>query len=57
MTADQFRALLRQRLESVPDRVLLRVLVAGRENGLVELTGVQLLAARVNDFETGAHKI
>jgi fatty-acyl-CoA synthase len=47
MTADQFRALLRQRLESVPDRVLLRVLVAGRENGLVELTGVQLLARSV----------
>ena len=47
MTADQFRALLRQRLESVPDRVLLRVLVSGRENGLVELTGVELLARSV----------
>src|SRR5580700_10076717 len=47
MTVDQFRALLRQRLQSVPDRVLLRVLVAGRENGLVELTGVELLARSV----------
>lgn len=47
MTADQFRTLLRQRLESVPDRVLLRVLFSGRENDFVELTGVGLLARSV----------
>jgi fatty-acyl-CoA synthase len=44
MTADRFRTLLRQRLESVFDRALLRVFVSGRENGLTELTGAELLA-------------
>ena len=44
MTADQFCTLLRQRLESVSDRVLLRVLVSGRKDGLVEFTGAEILA-------------
>jgi fatty-acyl-CoA synthase len=43
MTSHLFRTLLRRRLESVSDRVLLRVLVSGRQNGLVELTGAELL--------------
>jgi hypothetical protein len=44
MKSDQFRALLRQRLESGSDRILLRVLVPGRENGLMELIGPALCA-------------
>jgi fatty-acyl-CoA synthase len=44
MTSDLFRTLLRQRLESAADRVLLRILVSRRENDLVELTGPELCA-------------
>jgi fatty-acyl-CoA synthase len=44
MKSDQFRALLRQQLESGSDRILLRVLVPGREDELMELTGPALCA-------------
>jgi fatty-acyl-CoA synthase len=45
MTSELFRKLLRQRLESASDRILLRVLVSGKENRLIEFTG-QALCAR-----------
>jgi fatty-acyl-CoA synthase len=47
MTSDLFRTLLRRRLESASDRVLLRVLVSRRENDLVELTGPELCARSI----------
>jgi fatty-acyl-CoA synthase len=47
MTSDLFRTLLRQRLESASDRVLLRVLVSRREKDLVELTGPELCARSI----------
>ena len=47
MTSDVFRSLLRQRLESASDRVLLRVLVSRREEDLVELTGPELCARSI----------
>ena len=42
MTSDSFRTMLRRRLESASDRVLLRVLVSRRDSDLVELTGPEL---------------
>jgi fatty-acyl-CoA synthase len=47
MTSGLFRTLLRRRLESASDRVLLRILVSGRENDLVELTGPELCAKSI----------
>jgi fatty-acyl-CoA synthase len=44
MTADHFRSLLRHRIESFSDQVLLRVLVSAKEKSLVEFTGAELLA-------------
>ncbi len=47
MTSDSFRTLLRQRLESAPDRVVLRILGSRRESDLVELTGPELCAKSI----------
>lgn len=44
MTSESIRALVRARLESGADRILLRVLLRGRENGLAELSGPDLYA-------------
>jgi len=47
MTSDLFRRLLRRRLESAFDRVLLRVLISRREGELVELNGPELCARSI----------
>ena len=47
MTADHFRSILRHRIESFSDQVLLRVLVSAKEKSLVELTGAELLARSI----------
>ncbi len=47
MTSDSFRTLLRERLESAPDRVVLRILASRRESDLVELTGPELCARSI----------
>ncbi len=47
MTSDLFRTMLRRRLESASDRVLLRVLVSTRDSDLVELTGPELCARSI----------
>jgi len=47
ITSGQFRSHLRRRLESASDRVLLRVLVSGRESDLVEFTGSELCARSI----------
>ena len=52
MTSDLFRTLLRRQLESASDRVLLRVLVSGIENHLVELTGAELCARSIDLAES-----
>lgn len=41
-SSNQFRAFIRQQLESTSDRILLRVLVSGRKSESVELTGPEL---------------
>ena len=47
MTSKHFRLLLRQRLVSFSDRVLLRVMISTKEDGVVELTGADLIAKSV----------
>src|SRR5215469_10800021 len=46
-TSKEFRTSIRRRLENASDRVLLRILVAGRESELVELTGSDLCAKSI----------
>jgi fatty-acyl-CoA synthase len=47
MTSEHFRLLLRRRLVSFSDRVLLRVMVSTKEDDVVELTGDDLIAKSV----------
>jgi fatty-acyl-CoA synthase len=47
MEVSLFRTLLRQRLESASDQVLLRVLGSGRESDVVELRGPELCARSI----------
>src|SRR5271167_4200089 len=47
ITSAQFRSRLLRRLESASDRVLLRILVSGREGNLVEFTGPELCARSI----------
>jgi fatty-acyl-CoA synthase len=52
MTSDQFRELLRQRLESVSERTLLSVVPSRKQNEIVELTGPELVARSLELAET-----
>ncbi len=47
MTSQNFRLLLRQRLVSCSDRILLRLMVSTKAGAVVELTGAELLAKSV----------
>ncbi len=47
ITSREFRTFVRRRLKTASDRVLLRILIAGREGDLVELSGPELCARSI----------